>query len=119
MKTRKGKTVFLFDNGGETADRYTILTATGDIAGCSIDPYHPMGIGCFSHNLMDSVVRNGENIKKTVYNRLLKSEIRKYRDSNRMAPKGEGIGKELKTKKEYDALPEAVKNYIDYVASED
>lgn len=53
-KLIKRKSVTVFDNGGKTFDRYTILNRkTGDVYGASTNPTHPQGFGLFSHNVAD------------------------------------------------------------------
>ncbi len=40
------KQLVIFDNGGETYDRYTILDLkSGDMYGASENPFHPLGFG--------------------------------------------------------------------------
>lgn len=41
------KGVKVYDNGGETVDRYTIFTPDGFVYGASQDPFHPQGFGQF------------------------------------------------------------------------
>jgi hypothetical protein len=45
MKTKNGKQFWLFDNGGATIDRYTIVTHDGHVYGSNKAPFHPMGFG--------------------------------------------------------------------------
>ena len=50
--------VLVFDNNGETFDRYTILNKqTGDLYGASSDPYHPQGFGQYCGNAADQYWR--------------------------------------------------------------
>lgn len=37
----------IFDNGGETFDRYTLITPDDFIFGFSSEPFHPQGFGQF------------------------------------------------------------------------
>jgi hypothetical protein len=47
--------LIVFDNGGESFDRYTILDkASGDMVGASDSPYHPMGFGQHAGNVADN-----------------------------------------------------------------
>jgi hypothetical protein len=47
----KNKVVYIWDNGGETLDRYTILiNATGDVYGCS---ENAAGFAMYNHNVAD------------------------------------------------------------------
>jgi hypothetical protein len=53
MKTKK---LFLvFDNGGETFDRYTIILHDGSILGASERPFSHMGFGQFCGDVKPSV----------------------------------------------------------------
>ncbi len=46
--------LIVFDNGGETIDRYTIILKDGDVYGASENPFHPLGFGQFNHNIADA-----------------------------------------------------------------
>ena len=35
--------VKIYDNGGKTIDRYTLITPEGDVFGFNENPYHPQG----------------------------------------------------------------------------
>ena len=35
----------IFDNGGKTYDRYTLIAADGSVFGFNENPYHPQGFG--------------------------------------------------------------------------
>jgi hypothetical protein len=84
----KPKYVRCYDNGGETADRYTIVF-TGNytsrtngshwVIGCSGDPFHPLGIGMTDE-----------------YDYLIDK------------PKYSHLGKKVS----FDTLPEKVKQYV-------
>lgn len=46
------KNVVIFDNGGETFDRFTIIEKkTGEMIGASCDPFHPQGFGQYCGNV--------------------------------------------------------------------
>jgi hypothetical protein len=44
----------IFDNGGETYDRYTVIDNQGDMLGLSDEPYHPLGFSQFCGNVVDN-----------------------------------------------------------------
>jgi RNase P subunit RPR2 len=44
---------YIFDNGGETIDRYTLVTQDGAVYGFDEDPFHPQGFGQFSHEMKE------------------------------------------------------------------
>jgi len=41
----------IYDNGGETIDRYTLIMPDGEAWGFSVNPYHPQGFGQYAGNL--------------------------------------------------------------------
>lgn len=40
----------IFDHGDQFADRYTLVTPDGNVYSFSDNPYHPCGVGLYSHN---------------------------------------------------------------------
>lgn len=45
------KNIIVFDNGGETFDRFTIIDRkSGDMIGSSENPFHPQGFGQYCGN---------------------------------------------------------------------
>lgn len=44
----------VFDNGGETCDRYTVIDKHGDMLGLSNDTTHPLGFSQFCGNIVDN-----------------------------------------------------------------
>lgn len=46
----------VFDNEGETLDRYTIINEDGDILGLSDNTTHPLGFSQFCGNCVDNVM---------------------------------------------------------------
>ena len=106
------KDVTIFDNKGKTLDRYTILDRkTGDVYGCSDDPFHPMGVGQFSHNVADVywVIAYGYNWRERINaKRAIKDACVNYVREMR----GTDIGVIVNNKQR---LPERVKQYIKQV----
>lgn len=106
MKTSKGN-VWVFDNQGETADRYTIVDSRTNVYGCSENPFHPMGIGQYCFTSSDTIERRlqylNKKLTKTIIKSCLSDLIKNYRkkDSN--------IGIEVK---KFDTLPTDVQKYI-------
>ncbi len=43
----------IYDNGGKTVDRYTMILPDGEAWGFSSNPYHPQGFGQYAGNLSD------------------------------------------------------------------
>jgi hypothetical protein len=84
------KNIVVFDNEGETLDRYTIINKeSGDMLTSSHHPSHPQGVGMFSCNI-------NKDMKTTV-----KQFIDTAREDNR-------LGKKVK----FDTVPEMVQNFI-------
>lgn len=100
--------VIIFDNEGETLDRYTILnTKTGDLFGCSEDPFHPLGVGVYSHNVADSYhsVTYGYAWRERLdVNKCIKSAVNNWINEFSNG----GLGRRVT----YQSLPEKVKKYI-------
>lgn len=44
---------YIFDNGGKTLDRYTILTYDGNVFGASENPFH--GFGQFCNHVIENI----------------------------------------------------------------
>jgi len=64
MAFRKG--LKIFDNGGKTVDRYTLITPEGDVFGFSENPHHPQGFGQYDGdygNTLSSYRHLGKPIK--------------------------------------------------------
>ena len=43
----------IFDNGGRTVDRYTLIMPDGEAWGFNENPYHPQGFGQYAGNLSE------------------------------------------------------------------
>ena len=105
------KKVYVFDNGGETLDRYTgVISKTGDIIGFNDNPFHPMGFGQFCGNVTDRMNitfgygwRRGHKEKtlKLIKNSELRTYIQCARDEKH-------LGKEV----DFNSLPEEAKKYV-------
>lgn len=110
MKTSNGKQFWVFDNLGETLDRYTIVTHDADICGASENPFQ--GFGQFSHNLCDkySISYGIEWRKRLDAGKIIKSEIKDYLYEMRR-PKN-SLGKEIKSMK---LLPKNLVQYIEQI----
>jgi hypothetical protein len=111
MKTRNGKQFWVFDNSGETLDRYSILTNDGDVCAASADPF--LGIGQFSHNICDKyAISYGVNWRKRLdEKKITKQEIKDYLKEARQLGLN-WLGKEIKSVKQ---LPENLVRYIEQV----
>ena len=45
MRATRNKVTRIFDNGGGTIDRYTLITYDGMVYSFNDNPYHPQGFG--------------------------------------------------------------------------
>ncbi|WP_317897145.1 hypothetical protein [Aurantibacillus circumpalustris] len=110
------KKITIFDNGGNTVDRYTgVISASGDIVGFNENPFHPCGFGQFCGNVTDRMNvtygygwRNHFNEKK-----ILKQELIHYLKEAK--GNSEWLGKEVSIEQ---LSPEA-KKYIHQILIEE
>lgn len=109
MKLINGKQVWVFDNGGETFDRYTIVTSETNVFGASENPFHPQGFGqyCFTSTDVHERWYEDRNRKmpKYIVKSTLSDVLRNYRKPDALNT----IGKEIKR---FSKLPEQVQKYI-------
>lgn len=52
----KSQNFVIFDNGGATLDRYTVIDQNGEMLGLSDNPNHPQGFSQFCGNCVDNVM---------------------------------------------------------------
>ena len=103
------KTFIIFDNGGKSFDRFTIINKeTGEVFGASENPNAPNGIGKFFGNCSDHLIvmygagwRQKHPIKKVI-----KAEVENYINNAKLDPTW--IGSEV----DFKSLPENVQKYI-------
>jgi hypothetical protein len=111
----KNKNVVVFDNEGETYDRFTIINTLGDMWGASNDPFAPNGFGqhcgnC-AHNFFVTTYGQGWQIGCTP--NLIRKRLKHGTKMSIEAFRGEGnLGKEIT---DISQLPEQVLNYIKQV----
>lgn len=99
----------IFDNGGVTADRFTIVKSeTGDVFGSGENPAGPSGMGkwignCAAHRtvLVGCGWRQRQSTKK-----IIKAETENYVNNARLD--AEWIGREV----DFETLPEKVREFI-------
>jgi hypothetical protein len=48
----------IYDNGGKTYDRYTLINSDNEVFGFNEDPFHPQGFGQFSGNWQGGSTRH-------------------------------------------------------------
>lgn len=113
-KSKQSKFV-IFDNNGETLDRFTIIDLkTGDMFGASLNPFHPQGFGqnCgnpawdyFTRTVGANFMRKTEKDDPKHYRKLIREKtaeiVREFESEG-------NIGKII----EFEILPEDVKKYV-------
>jgi hypothetical protein len=105
----KMKKYMIFDNGGKTTDRFTIIRAeTGDVFGASEQPGEPGGIGRWCGNIIEhKIVLYGAGWRQRLPSKkIIEAEIENYVNNARLDP--EWLGSEIAL----ESLPEAVQNFI-------
>lgn len=103
------KRIIVFDNGGETADRYTILdTKTGDYYGANENPFHPQGFGQYAGNTAHDYWFHayGAMWRKHNEKKCIKFAVERFVNEATATPSW--IGKPVEIK----ALPEPTQKYI-------
>ena len=114
------KQFVIFDNNGETFDRFTILDLkTGEMYGASENPFSPLGFGqncgCPAHTYFGQTVGIGwiSNLRTkdpNHYNRIIKRKTAEIAEEF----KAEGnIGKPI----DFSTLPDPVKQYCKQIAA--
>jgi hypothetical protein len=93
--------VSIFDNKGNTFDRYTIILPDGDIFGASENPFHPQGFGQYCGNIM---MRYNLGLNRKLFKNLFKSEIKSLIQNKAF---GELVS--------IEDLPDNVKKYINQI----
>jgi hypothetical protein len=105
-RVKERLSVVVFDNGGETLDRYTILNKkTGDLIGASENPTNPQGFGQYCGNVVDNYmyITFGYSWRKYCnVNATIKDEVKRYLSDCKH------IGKKIAFK----ALPPEVQNFV-------
>ena len=109
------KKVTIFDNGGATFDRYTIILNNGEMFGSSDHPFAPNGFGNYAGNIAESYYRQtvGSGFishlyheDKKHYNKIIKQATKEQIAIAKNDPAW--LGKEIKEIE----LPADVQKYI-------
>jgi hypothetical protein len=105
--------VYVFDNGGKTCDRYTIIREDGDVYAASDNPFNPIGIGMSCGNIGYDYYQKSFGVSWTKgrterqVNRMVKNETERQVEIARSEP--DWMGKEVK---DLLTLPALVQLYI-------
>ena len=103
------KNYIVFDNGGRTLDRFTIInTETGDVFGASADPHGPDGIGKWCGNICDhrTVLYGAGWRQRLPTKKIIQYEVENYVNNARLDP--DWIGAEVDS----GSLSEPILNYV-------
>ena len=104
------KNYIVFDNGGKTADRYTIINMeTADVFGASEDPHDPNGSGRWIGNITDhrTVLYGAGWRQRLPAKKLIQAEVENYVNNAKLDP--EWLGIEVISQD----LPAALRTYIE------
>ncbi|HTS45593.1 MAG TPA: hypothetical protein VMH01_14440 [Puia sp.] len=110
------ETFIVFDNGGKTFDRYTILNKeTGDIYASSIDPFASDGFTKFLENCakQEATFYGMGWREKSPSKKIIKSEVDHIIINAKLNP--EWIGEPV----EFAVLPENVRKFLDQLNTHD
>lgn len=103
------KTYTVFDNGGKTPDRYTVInTKTADVFAAGENPGNPDGIGSHCGNCAEHrIVLYGSGWRQRMpHKKIIQAEAENYINNARLDP--EWLGHEI----EFSTLPASVRNRI-------
>jgi hypothetical protein len=106
-------TFIIFDNGGKTLDRFTIINKeTGDVFGIGKNSDTPNGAGKFCGNCVDHrIAMYGSGwSQKPLAKRVIKEEVENYINNAKLDPDWMGIEVNLNN------LPANVQQYISHLA---
>jgi hypothetical protein len=56
----------IFDNGGKTIDRFTLINSDGDVFGFNEMPYYPLGFGQYCGNINEWCHRSTKGMGKRI-----------------------------------------------------
>ena len=65
-KNTKMENIKIFDNGGKTIDRYTLINIDGDVFGFDDKPFHPTGFGQYCGNINQWTSKTLEHLGKPI-----------------------------------------------------
>lgn len=109
VKIKHCPELLVYDNGGETADRYTILNIlTGDYWGASENPYHPQGFGQYCGNTASDYWLNayGAGWRQRISEKMaIRKAVENFKNEAQNNPAW--VGKLV----QYSDLPEMVQMY--------
>lgn len=105
-------TFIIFDNGGKTTDRFTIINReTGDVFGASENPVAPNGVGEYCGNCIDHlIILHGAGWRqKLPPKKVIRASADNYINNAKLEP--DWIGREIAL----NSLPENVRQFISHL----
>lgn len=104
------KNYIVFDNGGKTSDRYTIINMeTADVFGASMNPREPNGLARWVGNVADhrTVLYGAGWRQRLPAKKIIQIEVENYVNNAKLDP--EWLGVEIPFKN----IPESLRTYIE------
>lgn len=115
--------IVVFDNGGRTIDQYTIIdTDTGDIYTASADPFHPQGVGGYSHtednidNYVEETIDDNSAGTQVVITAELPEPVQKY-ISHIMTGDETTAAKKTSDKNEDETIKQEFESYMEEIGA--
>jgi len=110
------KNFIVFDNGGKTTDRFTIINMdTADVFGASLNPHDPSGIGRWIGNIADhrTVLYGAGWRQRLPAKKVIQAEVLNYVNNAKLDP--EWLGVEVLQ----NNIPDALRTYIEELEVDD
>jgi hypothetical protein len=104
------KNFIVFDNGGRTTDRYTIINMeTADVFGASENPHDPSGVGKWIGNIADhrAVLYGAGWRQRLPAKKVIQAEVENYVNNAKLNP--EWLGSEVPA----HHLPDTLRIYVE------
>ena len=110
------KNYIVFDNGGKTVDRFTIINLeTADVFGASENPCEPDGVGKWVGNLADHrTILYGTGWRQRLPpKKVIQTEVDNYVNNAKLDPDWLGVVVDL------NSLPQSLRHYIEELNVDD
>lgn len=110
------KNYIVFDNGGKTSDRYTIVNMeTADVFGASINPHEPSGVGKWIGNVADhrTVLCGSGWRQRLPAKKVIQIEVENYVNNAKLDPEWLGVEVPLQQ------IPDSLRSYIEELNVDD
>lgn len=110
------KNYIVFDNGGKTTDRFTIINMdTADVFGASLNPHDPSGTGRWIGNIADhrTVLYGAGWRQRLPAKKVIQAEVANYVNNAKLDP--DWLGVEVIQ----ENIPDTLRTYIEELDVED